>query len=115
MQDTAIRVTDLEQEIRHLRELVTNLSLQVRQLQTPDANLVWMSVGDAAKHPQIKGRLSIKQIRDRVTKSIDDPVTASLIPNVHFQIISDNDTRTRYRVNAIELAKWLEQRSASRY
>jgi hypothetical protein len=110
-----IESSDLEQEVRHLSHQVASLSLKVQQLENPDRNLVWMTVNDAANHPQLKGKISAKQIRDRVIKSISDPVEAPLTPNVHYQIVPGNGTRTKYVVNAIELVKWLENATANTY
>jgi hypothetical protein len=111
----AATTTDIEQTVRHLSAQVANLTAKVSQLENPDTKLVWMTVNDAANHPQLKGKISAKQIRDRVLKSISDPVEAPLTLNIHYQIVPGNGIRTKYVVNAIELVNWLENATANTY
>lgn len=100
--------TDIEQIVRHLSAQVAALSAKVDRLENPHANTVWMGINDAAKHPQLAGKISAKQIRDRVLKSISDPVEAPLVANIHYQVVPSDNSRARYVVNAVELVAWLE-------
>lgn len=110
-----IPTTDLEQAVRHLGAQVAALSAEVDRLKNPKTNTTWMSINNAAKHPQIQGRMSAKQIRTRVLMSIRDPATAPFLANIHYQVVTAHDDQARYVVNAIELGNWLNKTTTDRY
>jgi hypothetical protein len=107
--------TDLEQIVKHQGERLDVLAAKVAQLENPNLQLEWMSVNAAAAHPDLRGRLSAKQIRDRVMQSIADPVTAPLVANVHYQFIPGMGSNNRYVVNAISIGQWLKDSTANIY
>jgi hypothetical protein len=102
--------TDLDQLVRHLAERVDILSVKIALLERPSGDPEWVSVRVAANHPSIRGRLTSRQIRDRVLRSIADPVTACFVANVHYQVIP-TPLLNKYVVSPIAIGEYLANAS----
>ena len=109
-----VPTTDLEQIVKHHGDQLARLSAQVALLQRPTSEPEWMSMSKAAAHPALSGRLTSRQIRDRVLRSISDPVTAPLSVNIHYQIIPAGDLR-KYVVNPIAIGQYLKDFATNIY
>jgi hypothetical protein len=114
-QQVTHRTTDLEQEVNYLKAEVRSLQADVRRLLNPEIDRGWMSIPEAAEHTDLKGRLSAKQLRCRVISSIEDPVTAVFIANLHYQIVPiPGSDRHKYIVNVAAIASWLSDSTKSK-
>jgi hypothetical protein len=105
--------TDLERVVKHQGEQLAILAAKIAQLENPGLKLEWMSINAAVASPHLKGKISAKQVRDRIKQSISDPVTATLVANVHYQIVPGTGGRNRYTVNAIALGQWLSDSTSN--
>lgn len=106
---------EVKGEIDRLNQLVESLVVKVAKLEHNDRR-VWMKINKAADSDLLRGRISAKQIKDRIEHSIDNPATAMLQANVHYQVSPHLGSGYRsFIVNIIEIDRWLKQTTIDAY
>lgn len=97
--------SEIDPTVAMLIDRIDDLTKRLNRLE--QKNTEWMKISDAVQHPSLAGRLSQKQIRTQIFNSIEDPITATFVVNVHYQLLRGSSYRS-YMVNPSAIAKLLE-------